>query len=284
MRRGRGDRKGTLRFAIYLGAVRLLWLAGAHHLPVDVETDLLIGHLAWSMYRVGMVSIFYLALEPYARRLWPRMLVSWMRVLDGRFRDPVVGRDALFGCLVGVAFALVGALAPWLALRLGFTPPPHEVEVWTFESLRGLRHAVVSVLGIHVNAVLEIFFPLMLLLLVRLLVGRTWIAVAVTSVIALAMFYRGSGSIVHYLVVVSLSISLFWLALFRFGLLAAVVANSLGDLLQQIPLTSNLSAWYAAPTLLVLAVATGLALWAFRASLAGRPFFRDAILADQPAP
>ncbi|HMC82340.1 MAG TPA: serine/threonine-protein kinase, partial [Candidatus Polarisedimenticolia bacterium] len=66
LRRGRGDRKGTLRFAIYLGAVRLLWLAGAHHLPVDVETDLLIGHLAWSMYRVGMVCIFYLALEPYA--------------------------------------------------------------------------------------------------------------------------------------------------------------------------------------------------------------------------
>ena len=37
-------------------------------------------------------------------------------------------------------------------------------------------------------------------------------------------------------------------------------------------------------TIFNLAVATGLALWAFRASLAGRPFFRDAILADQPAP
>ena len=39
------------------------------------------------MYRVGMVWVFYLAFEPYARRLWPRMLVSWVRVLGGHFRD-----------------------------------------------------------------------------------------------------------------------------------------------------------------------------------------------------
>jgi len=57
----------------------------------------------------------------------------------------------------------------------------------------------------------------------------------------------------------------------------------LGDLLEQIPLTSHLSAWYAAPTLLTLAAIAALALWTFRASLAGRPLFRDIILADQPA-
>jgi len=33
--------------------------------------------------------LFYIALEPYVRRLWPKTLVSWHRLLAGRFR----GRD-----------------------------------------------------------------------------------------------------------------------------------------------------------------------------------------------
>jgi len=281
LRQGRGDRKGALRFAVYLGTVRLLWLVGAHHLSIDSEADLLIGHLAWSMYRVGMVCIFYLALEPYARRLWPRMLVSWMRLLDGRFRDPLVGRDALFGCLAGVALALNGALCIWMAERLALAEPAPGRTVWTLESLRGFPQAFASVLGIHVTGVLEIFFPLMLLLLSRIVLGRTWIAIAITSVVGLVISYDGSESVVLHLVGFSLSACLFWVALFRFGLLGAIVTISVADLLGQMPLTADLTAWYATPTLITLIAAVGLALWSFRASLAGHPLFRDAILADQ---
>ena len=39
----------------------------------------------------------YLALEPFVRRHWPQTLVSWTTLLSGRVRDPVVGRDVLFG-------------------------------------------------------------------------------------------------------------------------------------------------------------------------------------------
>jgi hypothetical protein len=31
------------------------------------------------------------------RRRWPATLVSWSRLLAGRFRDPLVGRDVLAG-------------------------------------------------------------------------------------------------------------------------------------------------------------------------------------------
>src|SRR6185436_955709 len=89
LRLGRGDRRGALRFAGYLGVTRFLWILGAHHFRSDSEVALLIAHLAWSLYRVGLVALFYLALEPYLRRLWPRMLVGWMRLLDGRLRDPL---------------------------------------------------------------------------------------------------------------------------------------------------------------------------------------------------
>ena len=45
-----------------------------------------------------------MAVEPFARRTWPKLLISWQRLLNGRFRDPLVGRDVLLGGLVGAAF------------------------------------------------------------------------------------------------------------------------------------------------------------------------------------
>ena len=47
--------------------------------------------------------LFYLAVEPYARRLRPWTLVSWTRFLGGGLGDPVVGRDTL----VGLAWAVL---------------------------------------------------------------------------------------------------------------------------------------------------------------------------------
>ena len=46
---------------------------------------------------------FYLALEPYIRRTWPELLVSWARILSGEFTDPIVGRDLFLGILLGPA-------------------------------------------------------------------------------------------------------------------------------------------------------------------------------------
>ncbi|MBK9472486.1 MAG: hypothetical protein IPO18_09410 [bacterium] len=40
----------------------------------------------------------YVALESYVRRLWPRMLVSWARLVSGPgVAHPLVGRDILVG-------------------------------------------------------------------------------------------------------------------------------------------------------------------------------------------
>ena len=37
------------------------------------------------------------------RRRWPRTLLAWSRVLAGRFRDPLVGRELLAGTLLANA-------------------------------------------------------------------------------------------------------------------------------------------------------------------------------------
>ena len=51
--------------------------------------------------------LLYLALEPFARRRWPQMLISWTRALSGSWRDPLVGRDMLIGAAVGTAAGLI---------------------------------------------------------------------------------------------------------------------------------------------------------------------------------
>src|SRR5205814_5646959 len=122
VRRGRGDRRGALRLALYLGAARFLWFVGAHHVASSAELDLFLSHLSYAMLLVGLAYVFYLAIEPYARRLWPRMLVSWVRILDGRLGDARVGRDLAVGAMLGLFLALTVALHEIAPLAFGLPP------------------------------------------------------------------------------------------------------------------------------------------------------------------
>ena len=211
VRRGRGDRRGALRLALYLGAARFLWFLGAHHLASTAEFDLFMSHLSYAMLCVGLAYVFYLAIEPYARRLWPRILVSWVRILDGGFRDPLVGRDLLVGAAAGALVALVEP-APVLDSR-GCSAERRRSRpsgYWTFESLRGTVPAFVAVVGIHTAALLEIIFPMTWLLILRLLLRRTALALVVASLLGTVLFYPETGSIPGYVVGIAFSIALFW--------------------------------------------------------------------------
>ena len=57
-----------------------------------------------------VVWLFYLGLEPFARRSWPHLLIGWTRFLDGRWRDPLVGQAVLAGVLFGTILPAVATL------------------------------------------------------------------------------------------------------------------------------------------------------------------------------
>ena len=284
VRRGRGDRRGALRLALYLGAARFLWFLGAHHLASTDEFDLFMSHLSHATLWVGLAYVFYLAIEPYARRLWPRMLVSWVRVLDGGFRDPLVGRDLLVGAAAGALVALAGRLQFWIPAVLGGTPALPTFGHWTFEPLRGTVPAFVSVVGIHTGALLEIIFPMTWLLILRLLLRRTAPAALVAGLLGSILFYPETGSIPGYIVGVSFTMALFWGVLFRFGLLAFAALYYVFRLLDQLPLTLHPDGWYMGAVLLALTFSAAPALWGFWTSQAGRPLFRDEILESAAGP
>jgi serine/threonine-protein kinase len=256
----------------------MLWYLGAHHIASTDELGTFIGHFSFAMQRVGLAYVFYLAIEPYARRLWPRMLVSWVRVLEGRFRDPLVGRDLLLGSATGALLALTGILQAWIPAAFGgaFALPAHDM--WTTESLRGPVHAFVSVVGVHTQQLLEIIFPLTMLLIFRLVLRRTGLAIAAVSLLVIVLFFPDSGSVSGYLVGVSVAIPMVWFLLFRVGLLAFATMFFVSALLENMPMTLQPAGWYAGAMFLSIAFIVAPALYGFWTSQAGRPFFRDELL------
>jgi hypothetical protein len=89
------------------------------------------------------------------------------------------------------------------------------------------------------------------------------------------------GQSASFLICLLISIALFWFVLFRFGLLPVILGATVTNLLVILPLTFDLTAWYGYVTLLTLFVVAGVAVWGFWNALAGRPLFRDEILAAE---
>ena len=276
----RGDRKGAFRLAIYFFSLNMLhWLFGAHHVLERSEVDLLFGALYVAFFHFGLVWILYIAVEPYARRLWPRMMVSWMRLLDGRFRDPLVGRDVLLGCVMGTVFALLQHLYARAPAWLGYGPPrpggwgvSAEKEL---AALGGFARSVSTLFLVHSDTLKTTLFFIVALVLLRFLLRRTWLAVGGYTILYTIVFYPQTGYALMDLLLPLSWVAVFLFFLFRFGWLSVALGFFLWDALNVYPLTFDPTAWYAGYTVLALVVAFGLAIYGFKVSLGGRPAFED---------
>jgi hypothetical protein len=108
MRAGRADQRGARHLAGFVFSLEmLLWVFGGSHVPTFWEAELLVLALSRAAYAAGLLWLMYMGLEPFVRRRWPHALVSWSRVLAGRFRDPLVGGHVLTGAVCGVTIALL---------------------------------------------------------------------------------------------------------------------------------------------------------------------------------
>jgi serine/threonine-protein kinase len=113
LRLGRGDRKGAFRLAAFVYAAgSLSWIFATHHVASLQEFGMFMESWVWGIGFCAFMWLVYIALEPHVRRRWPSTLVSWSRLLAGGFKDPMVGRDLLIGCLLG-AFSIPLTRAAW---------------------------------------------------------------------------------------------------------------------------------------------------------------------------
>jgi serine/threonine-protein kinase len=269
LRLGRGDRRGASRVALFVFSCRMLaWLVQAHHVPAlaDEWSGLVVPALGVALYLAGLTWIIYIALEPYVRREWPDTLISWSRMLAGRFRDPLVGHDILFGCLFGVLVCLVhrlrGVVPAWVRL------PPSRPFVPDIDALMGMGRTAVHIIRTQQEAVISGLGLLFLLLLFRSLFRGKWAAAGgvflVLTVVGTLEFWEGRRVLDPLLG--ALTAILITFVLVRFGLFALIVGTFVTKLLLSFPVTLNLSAWYAPFSTLALVTVTALVVYGFLVS------------------
>ena len=267
---GRGDRAGATRVCLYFFISAVLSGLLQAHLSSSISQIWAVGSagVADAMFITSFLWLFYMSLEPYSRKYFPEMLISWSRVLQGKFNDPLVGRDALIGVLGGCAVGLLVHLAYVLPLLIPvpkITPLtifPHAIST-PFESAGYL-------LGLQVNAMLSA-----LGLTFTLVCGWLWFrnkALAISLAYLVGVVLGAPGE--NYWVTIPLRIIVQVISIFvliRFGVLAFGIASFVANVVIEYPLTWDLSCWYAGRSLLAFAVIIAFAAYGFYRALGSQP-------------
>jgi hypothetical protein len=274
---GRGDRRGAARLAAFVfAAYAVAVFFGANHVPNFDELYLFLEFLAWGIFLSCFIWVLYIALEPYVRRRWPAMLVSWSRLLAGGFRDPLVGRDVLAGCLWGAFLTVVLRLEWFIPSWLGYPPPqPSSGEQWQF---LGAGTIITYMSDSLFSEVLLSLAFLFLLVLLRVLLRKEWAAAIAWAFFLTVFFSLGQDFFVWVEMLIVLGVTVFLLR--RLGLLWFLGMFVFGSLLNDFPLTTQRSAWYAGISLAGILLMAALALYGFYTSLGGRPVFGGAVLEE----
>ncbi len=291
LKMGRGDRRGAFRLALFVFVMSVLASSlGQHHVPSFSEVFLVVQTVSISLLNAGLVWLLYIGLEPYVRRFWPDTLISWNRLLVGRWRDPLVGRDILVAGLAGLVCSMANLV--W-SMSFGWLGFPGSVPLSAPEvPLLGGAQVVGLLLSLVISSV---FYPMSLLFIVfllRVIFRRNWIAVGVAL-----LLLGGLGTLGHLNIYVvgetsALSLSTYIFAglvalwapflyvTIRFGILASIFYGFFWALHLVYPWTFDLSAWYARPTFFVVLMAAALAIFGFTTSRAGRPLVREELLSQ----
>ena len=279
IRLGRSDRRGAFRIGMYLFTVRMLvWVLMQNHRSGALSDATFLGNFSFSLYRFVLVWISYIAIEPDLRRLWPRTLISWARALEGRWRDPLVGRDVLLGALAAASLWLGVAGGPFVFQRSAPAPMGRIVlDDMVLKSLAGFFPSISAMLFMHATFLVNFGFSLIVLLvLLRLLVRRTWIAATLWTVLFVIFSGHAASDQLLYLMIGAVLLTIF----FRLGALCLLVLLGLAGLSTAVPFTFDTAAWYAGPGWLYLALFSAVAIYGFVVSLGGRRAFAG-ILAEE---
>ncbi len=189
VRAGRGDRRGAVRLSTFiLGCMFVAWVFGETHVAALGEATLLAMALSWALLVAGCCWLGYLAAEPFVRRQWPHMLVAWTRLLGGRVRDPLVGRDVLIGCAAGAVTAvlgLTGLVAPTLFGRAPDVVPADIIGV-----VYGVQRVVPLLLWRAAQSVFTGLSAVFVLVVLRVALGRRGLAIAAFVAVVCARLLR----------------------------------------------------------------------------------------------
>jgi serine/threonine-protein kinase len=269
LREDRADRDGAFRVAAWaFGIYMLRWLLyPAHQNDPTAESFRLFMALGYGLLFGVVLGGAYLGLEPFVRRHWPLALVSWTRLIGGRWRDPLVGRDVLIGLIAGLAGSVLAYIFVVAPPSLGGSAP----SGWLFAlgPAEGLGMALATILfNVNwslVNGLLAMFIVAAI---------RRWVrpigAVAILAMIVFGLLgdpeTRLDFAELPVFAVLCLVTLPGIIVLFRYGLLAGAASALAGNLTSNMVFTLDPARGYFEPSLLQAGVVAGAGLVAWRLS------------------
>ena len=228
----RADRVGAYRVAVLAFLLQVVrWvLEPSHSSEPATEAFRLYMGLAFGLLFAFVVGGAYLGLEPFVRRHWPRALVGWTRLLTGRFRDPVVGRDLLVGTTIGLLGPVIASSYQLVPYALGWPVPAGWLR--SLAPAAGLA-SVLPLVPFNVNwSLVNALYGMFIMAAMLRAVRSLWIAVPL-SVLVFALLGDPSTTIdfgqPRLFALLFLQTLPMAVVLLRYGLLAGVAAALAGN-------------------------------------------------------
>ncbi len=164
-----------------------LFLCRCHFASIGDSIGLFVLAVSTALFISGVTWMLYLAVEPWVRRHWPKTMISWSRLLSGQVRDPLVGRDILFGVVLGVVWILVFQIRYIPMMRMGAAP-----VTFSTNALMGGREALGAWLFQWPQSIQTTLVFFFLLFGLKVLLRKEWIAAIV--LVAIFALPRGLSS------------------------------------------------------------------------------------------
>jgi serine/threonine-protein kinase len=260
LRAGRGDRRGATRLAAaYLLLMAIQSVCMMHWVAdMGMVTVLATKARMW-VTSAALMWLLYVGLEPVVRARWPRSIVTWSRVLVGRWRDPLVGAHILYGALLGLVIVASFIVSQYLGMRhrelgaLAGADVGISTRVWIATVAATARGAVEF--GLMAMFALFCF---------RVLLRFDWAASAAAAV--LFSLEEGevwrSGHLLDFVFFLVIFAGLTFV-LVRLGLVSMMTALFFVNLLLQTPAPQTFSKPYEWTVVLYPLLALAIVAWAF---------------------
>jgi hypothetical protein len=283
LRTGRGDQRGAARLVVFVLVLGLFdWLLGERHVAaLGQELATFYVWMARATLTAAIAWVSYFAVEPYVRRYWPQIMITWSRVLGGKFRDPLVGRDVLIGGMCGILLVLVlqlDVLVPgWLGLPRSLPKLPGPVH--DLGDVLSVQHKLSILISGLMTSISLALVVLLLMLVLRVLIRPGWLAMGMSWLLLTALEATASAHDFSFPWLTSAIIAaVAMLLLVRVGVVALVACSFFWFLLVNSPLTTNLQAWYAPASTCAVVLAAALLGYGFFNARAGQPLFWQRLL------
>jgi serine/threonine-protein kinase len=260
LRAGRGDRRGALRLAAsFLILMGVAWVARAHWVTDIAMLRIFATNAAGWVTEAGLIWLLYIALEPAVRARWPHSIVTWSRVLAGRWQDPQVGAHVLYGALVGVIIDFFFVGVQWFQVSKGVIGSAAGEDVGV-----AARYWIADVVSMAKDAASFGLVVVMVIFCFRAVFRKDWVASVAAAVVFTLQegdVWKGGGLLTFGFFLVIFTLLVF--VLLRLGLVSTMVAIFFANLLLTTPGAQGLTKPYEWAVIMYPAVALAIVLWAF---------------------